>query len=254
MMYDVWFYSLLSVLVVSLISLIGVFTLSMKDKVLRKSLIVLIAFSAGALFGDAFLHLLPEVVEKNGFTVSISLYFLLGIVIFFVLEKGIHWQHCHGEITEEKGKHIHSFAYTNLVGDGLHNFLDGVIIAASYLVSFPAGIATTIAVLLHEIPQEIGDFGILVHAGFSKGKALLLNLGSALVSVVGVIVTLLIGINVEGLELILVPIAAGGFVYIAGSDLIPELHKHSQKIGQGILQLIAFLVGIGVMWALLGLE
>jgi zinc and cadmium transporter len=176
----------------------------------------------------------------------------LGVFSFFVLEKGIHWQHCHHHVME-KG-HIHSFAYTNLVGDGLHNFLDGVIIGASYLVSLPAGIATTIAVLLHEIPQEIGDFGVLIHAGFSKGKALMLNLGTALLAVVGVIVTLLIGGNVSGLEIFLIPIAAGGFVYIAGSDLIPELHKHSSRLSQGILQLVMFLFGIGVMWALLFLE
>ncbi|MAG37801.1 ZIP family metal transporter [Candidatus Pacearchaeota archaeon] len=250
MVHDVWVYSIVSVLIVSLMSLVGIFALSIEPKKLRKVLIYIISFSAGALFGDAFLHLLPETVEKVGFGANVGLYFLLGIVIFFVLEKGIHWQHCHGHLTDETGEHVHAFAYTNLVGDGLHNFLDGIIIAASYLISMPAGIATTVAVLLHEIPQEIGDFGVLLHGGFTKGKALLLNLGTALLAILGAIVVLLLG-SVSGIEIVLVPIAAGGFVYIAGSDLIPELHKHSQKIGQGILQLIAFLLGIGVMWALL---
>ena len=252
MVYDIWFYSLISVFIVSLISFIGVFTLSFEINKLRKVLIYLISFSAGALLGDAFIHLLPEVVEKNGFGVNISLYVLLGIVIFFVLEKGIHWQHCHGPVLE-KG-HVHTFAYTNLVGDGLHNFLDGVIIAVSYFISLPVGIATTLAVILHEIPQEIGDFGVLLHAGFSRGKALMLNFGSALLAVLGAIVALIVGGNVPGVEKVLVPIAAGGFIYIAASDLIPELHKHSDGFRKNLLQLIAFLIGVGVMWALLFLE
>ena len=146
---------------------------------------------------------------------------------------------------------MHTFAYTNLVGDGLHNFLDGVIIAVSYFISLPVGIATTLAVVLHEIPQEIGDFGVLLHAGFSRGKALLLNFGSALLAVLGAIVTLIVGGNVPGVEKVLVPIAAGGFIYIAASDLIPELHKHSDGFRKNLLQLIAFLIGVGVMWALL---
>ncbi|MEK6889104.1 MAG: ZIP family metal transporter [Nanoarchaeota archaeon] len=248
-------YALISVLIVSLISLVGVISLSVGAERLRKFLIYLISFSAGALLGDAFIHLLPEIVEKNGFGLNISFYLLSGIAIFFILEKLIHWNHCHAEmISEKKDKHIHAFAYTNLIGDGLHNFLDGVIIASSYLVSMPAGIATTIAVVLHEIPQEIGDFAVLLHGGFSKGKALLMNFASALLAVLGVIVVFVLGDFVESLEFILVPVAAGGFVYIAGSDLIPELHKHSHAFSRNLLQVIAFIVGIGVMALLLLLE
>jgi zinc and cadmium transporter len=244
-----FWYAILSVLVVSLISFVGVFTLGIKVKKLRKFLIYVISFAAGALFGDAFIHLLPETVEKFGFGLNISLYFLGGIVVFFFLEKVIQWQHCHGHMLEDK--HVHPFAYMNLVGDGMHNFLDGVIIAASYLVSVPVGVATTVAVVLHEIPQEIGDFGVLLHGGFTKGKALLLNFGSALVAVLGVVIVFLLEGGVENLELILVPIAAGGFVYIAGSDLIPELHKDSDSVWKNLLQLIAFVVGILVMVGLL---
>jgi zinc and cadmium transporter len=246
---EVLVYSLISVILVSLISLIGVITLSINVKKLKKILIYLISFSAGALFGDAFLHLLPETVNAVGFGLNISLYFLLGIIIFFVLEKFIHWQHCHGPITEEE--HTHAFAYTNLIGDGLHNFIDGLIIGASYLISLPVGIATTLAVALHEIPQEIGDYGILLHAGFSRGKALLVNFATALFSVFGVIVALGLSGSVDSIELILAPLAAGGFVYIAGSDLIPEMHKHSEKMGRSLLQLISFIVGILVMFLLL---
>ncbi|MAG27175.1 ZIP family metal transporter [Candidatus Pacearchaeota archaeon] len=253
-MNEIIVYSLVSVIIVSLVSLVGLFTLGIQIAKLRKALIYLISFSAGALFGDAFIHLLPEAVAENGFGINISLYFLLGIVIFFVLEKVIHWHHCHGDVLDEKHAEVHPFAYMNLIGDGLHNFLDGVIIAASYLVSIPAGIATTIAVALHEIPQEIGDFGVLIHGGFSKAKALLMNFGSALLAVLGAVVVFLVGSVVFDIEMILVPIAAGGFIYIAGSDLIPELHKHSTKLSHGLGQLIAFLLGIGVMWALTLLE
>jgi len=149
--------------------------------------------------------------------------------------------------------HVHSFAYMNIIGDGLHNFIDGVIIAASYLVNVQAGIATTLAVALHEIPQEIGDFGVLLHGGFSKTKALILNFVSALAAIVGAIITLWVSSFAEQLVAYLVPVAVGGFIYIAGSDLIPELHKENTFI-RSVLQVIAFLIGILVMAALLTLE
>lgn len=245
-------YILLSVLLVSIISFIGVLTLSINHKKLKKFLLYLISFSAGALLGDVFLHLLPEIIEKNLFTLITSLSILGGIVIFFGLEKIIHWQHCHRSMLEEH--HIHAFAYTNLIGDALHNFLDGIIIAVSFLASIPIGIATTIAVILHEIPQEIGDFGVLLHAGFTKTKALLLNFASAILAILGAIITLLLTNKITSLQKFLIPITIGGFIYIAGSDLIPELHKESDKISKSILQLIAFILGILVMAALLLLE
>ena len=244
-------YTILSVLVVSLISLIGIFTLSLKTNKLKPILIFLISLSAGTLFGDAFLHLLPESLETTA-PLKISLYILLGITLFFILEKIIHWQHCNANVLDEK--HIHPFAYTNLVGDAMHNFLDGIIIAASYLVSIPAGIATTTAVIFHEIPQEIGDFGVLIHGGFTKAKALALNFVSALCALLGAIITLLLQNKIANIESILVPIAIGGFLYIAGSDLIPELHKHSDKLSKSFIQLLAFIIGILLMALLLLLE
>jgi zinc and cadmium transporter len=248
---QVWLYSLISVLIVSAVSLVGVFTLSVKAKKLKSFLIYVISFSAGALLGDVFLHLLPE-ITTSGLALKTSLYILLGLTIFFLLEKVIQWQHCHAIVTDDD--HIHPFAYMNLVGDGLHNFIDGLIISASYIISIPAGIATTIAVVLHEIPQEIGDFGVLIHGGFSKGRAIFLNFVSALFAVLGAIIALWLSDIVENIELILVPIAIGGFIYIAGSDLIPELHKDSDNLGKSILQLIAFILGIAIMFALLFLE
>lgn len=149
--------------------------------------------------------------------------------------------------------HVHDFAIMNLVGDGFHNFLDGLIIGASYLVSIPAGIATTLAVLIHEIPQEIGDFGVLLHGGYSKKKALIMNFISALVAIIGTISALLLGKYLSGIETIITAIAIGGFIYIAGSDLIPELHKDfSAK--KSIIQLICFILGIILIGALLFLE
>ena len=246
------FYTLISVIIVSLISLIGVLTLSMSTEKLKKILIYFISFSAGALFGDAFLHLLPDVVEKNGFTLTISISVLIGIIIFLFLEKIIHWRHCHA--TNDTKNHIHPFAYTNLIGDALHNFIDGLIIAASYIVSIPVGIATTLAVILHEIPQEIGDFSVLIHAGFSKGKALFMNFLTALTAIIGALVGLWLTGKVEGIVSLLIPLAAGGFIYIAGSDLIPELHKHSENFKKSFLQFVMFLTGILVMAALIFLE
>lgn len=240
-------YILLSVFIVSLISLIGIFFLGMNTEKLRKFLIYMISFSAGALLGDAFIHLIPEIVEEYGFSLSISLYVLLGILIFFILEKIIKWQHCHMPITKH---HVHPFAYMNIIGDGLHNFIDGLIIAASYLVNVPVGIATTIAVVLHEIPQEIGEFGLLVYGGFSRGKALFINFLSALTAIVGALAGFWLSGFVPNFQAILVPIAAGGFIYIASSDLIPELHKET-RISKSLGQIIAFLLGIIIMVLLL---
>ena len=249
-MLEVWLYTIISVFIVSLISLIGILTLSIKVEKLKTFLIYMVAFSAGALFGDAFLHLLPEIVEEHGFSLTVSGFILGGIAIFFTMEKLVHWQHCHHPITED---HVHPFAIMNLVGDGVHNFIDGLIIGVSYIVSIPVGIATTIAVALHEIPQEIGDFGILIHGGFSKGKALGLNFLTALAAIIGAVIALTAQSYIENIELFIIPIAVGGFIYIAGSDLIPELHKEF-TVKKSILQLIAFIAGILVMAALLLLE
>lgn len=243
----VWIYTLLSVLIVSVISFVGIFSLSVKPELLKKLLLYLVSFSAGALFGDAFLHLLPEAVELSGFGISISLSVLLGILVFFILEKFIHWHHYHDPNSK---KHVHPFVITNLLGDSLHNFIDGVIIGVSYLVSIPVGIATTIAVVLHEIPQEIGDFGVLLHGGFTKSKALSFNFLTALTAVIGAVAALAIGSRVENITAILVPFAAGGFIYVAGTDLIPEMHKEIE-LKKSFFQLLFFLFGITIMVALL---
>lgn len=245
-----WAYSLISVVVISIISLIGLVTLGMKKEFLKKTLQLLVAFAAGSLLGDTFLHLMPEAMEEIGSALQLGILILTGIIIFFILEKIIHWRHCH--IPTSHG-HPHPFAITNLIGDALHNFLDGFAIAAAYIVNVPLGIATTIAVALHEIPQEIGDFGILLYGGFSKHKALVINFLTALTAVLGAIAALLIGSFAGSYTKSIIAITAGGFIYIASSDLIPELHKESIS-GKSTLQLLSILAGIGIMGLLLMLE
>lgn len=265
-MLSVWIYTILSILVISLASFVGVFTLGINSEKMKKILIYLISFSAGALFGDAFIHLFPEIVEEWGFSLQISIYLLIGILIFFILEKIVHFQqyHCHGdkccegELAEsphksKNKKHVRSFAFMSLIGSSMHNFIDGTIIAASYLVSFQLGLATSIAVFLHEIPHELGDFSILIHGGFEKGRALFVNFVSALVSLLGAVFTFLLSSYVPNLQMILVPIATGGFIYVAGSDLIPELHKVG-GIKTSIIQVLTFILGILVMASMLLLE
>lgn len=241
-------YALLSVLLISLVSLIGLATLSLKAERLKRVLLLLVSFAAGALLGDVFIHLLPELVEK-GFLISYSFMILGGIGFSFVVEKFIHWRHCHVPTTKE---HIHPVATMNLVGDGVHNFIDGIIIGASYLMSIPAGLATTLAVFLHEIPQEIGDFGVLLHAGYTRKRALFMNLLLALTSVLGAVIVFVIG-TLEGIVPLLIAFAAGNFIYIAGSDLIPELHKEN-GLRSALYQFIALTLGVAVMALLLFIE
>ena len=250
MISEAWLYSLLSVLAVSLISFIGLLAFSIKIQSLKKILIYVVAFAAGAMFGGAFLHLLPELIEKSGFTLNIPYLILFGIVLFFSLEKMVHWHHHHMHFGKE---FTHPFAIMNLIGDGFHNFIDGLIIGVSYLASVSTGIAVTMAILLHEIPQEISDFGVLLHGGFTKRKALLFNFLSALSAVMGTIIALILSNYIENIQYFVIPIAIGGFIYVAGSDLIPELHKEF-GIKKAILELSAFVLGILVMAALLLLE
>lgn len=248
----IWVYTLTSVTLISLISLIGVFTLSFNKKRLKATLLFLVSFAVGGLFGDAFIHLIPQSFKELGPGLLTSLCILSGIFIFFMLEKFIRWRHCHIPASRE---HVHPVAALNLMGDAVHNFIDGMIVAASFIVSIPIGIATTLAVILHEIPQEIGDFGVLLHAGMNVKKALSLNFLSAMAAILGAIISLLIESHIKGFSAYLVPITAGGFLYIAGSDLIPELHKDEDvKISTSIGQFVSILLGAGVMALLVLLD
>lgn len=242
-MLNIWFYTLVSVAVISLISLIGVVTLALRPEILKKLLFTMVSFAVGGLLGGAFIHLIPESTEALGGTYNVSLFVLTGILLFFILEKFVLWRHCHVPTSDE---HPHPVVFMNLIGDGLHNLFDGLAVAASYVISIPIGIATTVAVVLHEIPQEIGDFGILVHGGVPPRKALLLNLLSGLLAVAGAVMALTIGPRVEEGLAILLPITAGGFIYMAAADLIPSLHGE-KDYPRAWLQLVFILLGIGIM-------
>lgn len=240
----------LSVVVVSLISLIGIFTISLKEAFLKKYIFVFISLAVGSLLGDAFLHIIPESLESNIGMVATSLYIILGIMVFFTLEKFLHWHH-HGEDKNEP--HVRPVGNLMLLSDGVHNFIDGVVIGVSFIVSIPVGIATTLAVILHEIPQEVGDFTVLLHAGYKKQKALWLNFLSALCAILGLLLAFLLGETGEKFSAVVLPIAAGGFIYIAIADLIPELHK-TKQIAHSFLQVISVLLGVLIMLALLLIE
>src|SRR3989344_2855690 len=240
----------ISVLIVSLISLVSLIALSMKESVLKKYIFIFVSLAIGSLLGDAFIHLIPESLEGSLTTTTTGLLVILGIMIFFILEKFLHWHH-HGE--DEAEPHNHPVGNLILFSDGVHNVIDGMLIGASFIVSIPVGIATTLAVILHEIPQEIGDFMVLIHAGFSKKRALWLNFVSALFAVLGVVVAWILGSAGEDFIFWILPVTAGGFIYIAVADLIPELHKN-KEIKNSIIQIVSIILGVLVMLALLLVE
>ena len=245
-----YIYALVAVIVVSLVSLVGVFTLSIKEEVIKKYTFLLVSLAVGALLGDAFIHLIPEAFESGINPLFISLLIIGGIVLFFIFEKFLHWHH-HGDDADEHN--IHPVGKLVLFSDGVHNFIDGMIIGISFMVSLPLGVATTLAVILHEIPQEIGDFAVLLHAGYSRKRALWLNFLSALTAVLGTLVAFILGEAGESITAWVLPLAAGGFIYIAMTDLIPELHKTKGE-KHSLFQLLALVLGVVLMIVLFFLE
>jgi zinc and cadmium transporter len=233
---------LVSTFTISLLAFVGILTFILKEKWLNKLLLILVALSSGALIGGAFLHLLPEAIEELGAGLDVFLVLLLGFCLFFILEQFLHWQHQHRPANQE----IKPFSYLILVSDGVHNFVDGVVIAASFIISFPVGVSTTIAIALHEIPQELGDFGALVYGGLSKNRALVYNYLSAILAIAGGVIGYFASTIIESYTTYLLPFAAGNFIYIAAADLIPEI-KHQESMRRSILHFCIFLVGIGIM-------
>ncbi|MHA1378609.1 MAG: ZIP family metal transporter [Candidatus Helarchaeota archaeon] len=280
---------IISTFIMSLLSFIGIITISMNDDLLQKIVVFLVSLSAGALLGGGFIHLLPEAIEVSssnniidtlihvyvlepigaetgwgpwahfilenieemtgitilphtGIDINLFVYVIVGFTIFFLVEKVLHWRHCHKTRCE-----IHTFAYMNLLGDSVHNFIDGLITAASFVASIPLGIITSIAIASHELPQEIGDFGVLIHGGFKRRRALLLNFVVALTAIAGGIIGYFIVTLIKPMFLFLLPFAAGGFFYIAATDLVPELKKEEDTKKSAFIVLI-FIAGIVLMW------
>lgn len=237
-------YAICASVLVSVISLIGIFTLLLKEKVLDKILLLLVGFGAGGLIGGAFLHLLPEALADAKECTTPFIYVIIGFVFFFVMERFLYWHHCHDGKCD-----VHIFTYLNLMGGGIHNLIDGLIIGTSFCADIKLGMVATLAIIAHEIPQELGDFGILVYGGFSKFKALLWNFLTALTAVLGTIMGYFFASRIAAFSNIFLLIAAGGFIYIAACDLIPELHKQPD-MKKSLISVIFFLFGILLMLVL----
>lgn len=234
---------LIATITISLIAFVGVFTLILKKELLNNVLLGLVALSTGALLGGAFLHLLPEAIAEKGADLAIFLYLLLGFSIFFMLEQFLQWRHQHTATPQVK-----PFSYLILVSDSVHNFIDGLIIAASFVTSFHLGVATTLAVALHEIPQELGDFAVLVYGGFGKKRALMFNFATAITAILGGITGYMASSVMQTSIIYLLPFAAGNFIYIAAADLIPEI-KHQVSLTRSVVHFVIFLFGIAIMLA-----
>jgi zinc and cadmium transporter len=246
------FFSLIAVLVVSLLSLSGIFLIFLNKKISQKIILLLVSFAIGSLLGDTFIHLLPKSFETLN-SITVSFLTIGGLLLFFILEKILRWHHCH-EIdcsSDHKSKHIIAL---NTVGDTIHNLIDGMLIAASFMVDIRLGIFTSVAVLFHEIPQEIGDFAVLIHSGLSLKKALIYNLFSASSAFLGVFLVFILGSKITFLSNSLLAVTAGAFIYLAASDLIPELHRHDQPLSNSLFQLLFIILGVSLMSLLVFLE
>ena len=244
-----WIWAILSIAVVSLLSLVGALTLFLSPQALSRFTFVTLSMAVGALMGDAFIHLLPEAYAAGGGSLRPGLLALCGVFGFFVLEKFFHMHH---HDMPEEGQ-VKPLAYVTLLTCAQHNLIDGAAIAIAYQADWRVGLATTAAICFHEIPKELSDFGILLYAGMSRQKALWANFLSGLTALLGGLLALWLGERVAHLGVWVLPLTAGGFIYMAGSDLIPELHKESDRL-RSALQFTAIALGVGLMAAVALLE
>jgi zinc and cadmium transporter len=237
-------YALLSATIVSLVAFSGILFLAFKTEQLQKIIFILVSFAVGNLFGSAFFVLIPESYHLLPDSSIPGLMVVAGILTMFILEKFIHWKHGHDmNHLNEKA----SLGYISLVTDSLHNFIDGILIASAWAASPEIGIVTTLSVIVHEVPQEISDYGILIYAGFTRKKALFFNFLAAVSALLGVLFTSWLGNNFENINNYILPLAAGGFIYLAGSDLIPQLHQERSS-RRNLIQFIAIVAGFAMMY------
>jgi zinc and cadmium transporter len=210
---------------------------------------VLVSYAIGALLGASLLEVLPEAVEVGGDIGTVAKALLGGILLFFLLEKLVLWRHCHEEVCEAHGTHGHGHDHGRsglmiTVGDTFHNFVDGIIIAGAFLVDFRLGVVTALAIISHELPQEIGDFLILLHSGYSRTQALLINLLTGVATIFGALLGYFALKTAEGWTPVLLGVAGASMLYVALSDLIPGLHRRAE-IGATLQQLVLIGLGIG---------
>lgn len=236
--------SIIGAVIVGLVSFTGAVSLLLRENFLHKIIIYLVAFSAGALMGGAFFHLLPEALDQGQNSIYVFPWLLLGFCLFYIMERLLRWHHCHsGEC--ESHEHL---GWLNIIGGGIHNIIDGMIIYAAFSVDINLGWSILLSIILHEIPQELGDFGVLIYSGFSKAKALFYNFASAIVAVIGVFIAYFISGFAPNFHYLLLPFAAGGFIYIAASDLIPELHKDNNT-KRSLVNFMFFVLALVFMYA-----
>jgi zinc and cadmium transporter len=246
---DIWIRTLGSVTLVSLVSLVGAVALAREKEWLDRITFHLVSLAAGVLLGGAVVHLIPHAVEQLGPGPAFPLWFLSGFLGFYLLERYL-WTHHHGAPGEDDHGSGHSHTPPVvpmiLIGDTVHNLIDGMLIAAAFTADPSLGVITVVGVIAHEIPQEIGDFGVLVHAGLTPRRALFFNFLTATAAIVGAVIALTLGSRIDGFASALVAIAAGNFLYIAAADLIPELHR-SRGPGSGFADHFILISGVGLM-------
>lgn len=236
------FYIILSTFILSLIAFSGLIVLVFKESLLKKLILPLVAFSAGALLGGALLHLIPEALEKSTDYTVVLFFVIIGFSAFLLLEQFIHWHHCHKPPSEHKSP----VTYLILIADTVHNFIDGLAIGGAFIADIKLGFVTWFAIASHEIPQELGDFGILLHGGWKKKKALLFNFISGLSAILGGIVAYFFFSKLNIFWVL--SFAAGSFIYISSSDLIPEI-KHKESLKENLVHFFLFILGVLMIWA-----
>jgi zinc and cadmium transporter len=227
-------------ILMSAIAMVGSVTLALKPATLDRLLLPLVAFAAGSLIGGAFFHMIPASMGEPGDILNVGILVVAGFTVFFLLEQLLHWHHCHRSGSDCK----QPLTYLILIGDGLHNFLGGLAIAGTFLIDIRLGITSWLAAAAHEIPQELGDFGVLVHGGWSKKRALVFNVLSGLTFLLGGLVTYALSFQMDVSWLI--PFAAGNFLYIGASDLVPEVNKHDDLKANAV-HLLAFVLGLALL-------
>lgn len=234
---ELFFWIIGAAILDSLLGFTGILSFYFNDRMVHKLSFYLTAFAAGALMGGAFFHLIPEAAEFFE-PLQMSIIIMAGFIAFLAIEGYFHWHH-----HEDCG--IHPFTYVMVVGDAIHNAIDGFVIAASFIASIPLGIATTLVIITHEFPQQLGVFGVLLHGGQTKQKAILYSFLAQSTVIIGALLGFFLASASVTFSEMLLPIAAGGFIYIAGADLVPEMHK-SEGTAK-ILTFLTFILGLAFM-------